>query len=276
MSKTFDISGIPMGGGTPLALIAGPCALESQSLAEDICGEVKEIADRLGIPYIFKSSYDKANRQSYGSFRGPGIDKGLEMLAAIRETFSVPVLTDVHSPAEALKAGKVVDVLQIPAFLCRQTDLAVACGKTGKPVFAKKGQFTAPEDMLSTAKKIEEGGSDRVVLVERGTSFGYHDLVVDMRSLAIMSDLGYPVVFDCTHSVQQPGGAKGASGGNPQFIGTLARAAVAAGVDGVFIETHPDCTKALCDAATMLPLDRLEELLSQLVDIHTCLGRHLL
>ncbi len=268
MNKPIEISGIRIGGNSPLVLIAGPCALESQTLAEDVCGQVKEIAGRLGMPYIFKSSYDKANRQSYGSFRGPGIDKGLEMLAAIREKFSVPVLTDIHSPEEAAKAGEVVDVLQIPAFLCRQTDIAYACGQTGKPVFAKKGQFMAPEDMLSTAKKIEEGGSDKVILVERGTTFGYHDLVVDMRSLAIMGDLGYPVVFDCTHSVQQPGGAKGASGGNPQFIGTLARAAVAAGIDGVFIETHPDCTNALCDAATMLPLDRLEELLGQLVNIH--------
>ena len=191
MSNPFDIAGIPIGKGEPLVLIAGPCALESQELAEDICGQVKEIAGRLRMPYIFKSSYDKANRQSYGSFRGPGIDKGLEILAAIREKFSVPVLTDVHSADEALKAGEVVDVVQIPAFLCRQTDLAVACGKTGKPVFAKKGQFTAPEDMLATAKKIGEGGSGGVVLVERGTSFGYHDLVVDMRSLTIMRDLGF-------------------------------------------------------------------------------------
>jgi 2-dehydro-3-deoxyphosphooctonate aldolase (KDO 8-P synthase) len=189
------------------------------------------------------------------------------MLARIREKFGVPVLTDVHSPGEARKAGEVVDVIQIPAFLCRQTDLAYACGRTGKPVFVKKGQFMAPEDMLSTARKVEEGGSDRVALVERGTTFGYHDLVVDMRSLPTMRGLGFPVVFDCTHSVQRPGGERTRSGGDPRFIGTLARAAVAAGIDGVFIETHPDCEHALCDAATMLPLDRLHGLLTILVGI---------
>ena len=212
-------------------------------------------------------SYDKANRQSAQSFRGPGLDKGLKILAHIRETFGVPVLTDVHSPEQALRAAEVVNVLQIPAFLCRQTDLALACGSTGKPVLIKKGQFMAPEDMGSIARKVEEGGSDRVVLVERGTAFGYHDLVVDMRSFPVMQSLGCPVVHDCTHSVQRPGAGGGKSGGDPQFIETLARAAVAAGVDGVYIETHPDCTNALCDAATMLQLDRLEDLLKTLIEI---------
>ena len=267
MSEQFDIAGISVGGGSPLFLVAGPCVIESEELAEEVCDRVKEISGRLGIGYIFKSSYDKANRQSYGSFRGPGIEKGLEILARLRERYNVPVLTDVHSPEEARKAGKVVDVLQIPAFLCRQTDLALACGSTGKPVFVKKGQFMAPEDMISTVRKIEEGGSDRVVLVERGTTFGYHDLVVDMRSLDILHNLKCPVVYDCTHSVQRPGAGKERSGGNPQFIETLARAAVAAGVDGVFIETHPDCSRALCDATTMLELDRLEELLKKLMEI---------
>ena len=267
MNKMFEIAGIPVGGGSPLFLVAGPCVIESEEIVDEVCGTVKEISERLGIQYIFKSSYDKANRQSYGSFRGPGIEKGLEILAGLREKYNVPVLTDVHSPEEALKAGKIVDVLQLPAFLCRQTDLAVACGSTGKPVFAKKGQFMAPEDMISTVRKIEEGGSDRVVLVERGTTFGYHDLVVDMRSLDVLHNLKCPVVYDCTHSVQRPGAGKGRSGGDPRFIETLARAAVAAGVDGVFIETHPDCSRALCDASTMLELDRLEELLRVLKDI---------
>ncbi|MFC1541308.1 3-deoxy-8-phosphooctulonate synthase [Candidatus Latescibacterota bacterium] len=269
MGEKFDIADIPVGGGTPIFLVAGPCVLESEAIADEICGTVKEICGRLGIHYIFKSSYDKANRQSYGSFRGPGIDKGLEILAGLCERHNVPVLTDVHSPGEAIKAGKIVDVIQIPAFLCRQTDLAYACGTTGKPVFAKKGQFMAPEDMISTVRKIEEGGSDRVVLVERGTTFGYHDLVVDMRSLDIMHNLKCPVVFDCTHAVQRPGAGKGISGGSPVFIGTLARAAVAAGVDGVFIETHPDCSKALCDSSTMLELKLLEELMKKLIDIDT-------
>ena len=267
MNEPFEISGINVGGGSPIFLVAGPCVIESEELAENVCGSVKEISGRLGIPYIFKSSYDKANRQSYGSFRGPGIDRGLEILARIRDKFNVPVLTDVHSPEEAKRAGEVVDVLQIPAFLCRQTDLAIACGSSGKPVFAKKGQFMAPEDMISTVRKIEEGGSNRVVLVERGTTFGYHDLVVDMRSLDIMHNLGCPVVFDCTHSVQKPGAGKGRSGGNPRYIETLARSAVAAGVDGVYIETHPDCSRALCDASTMLELDKLERLLKVLMDI---------
>src|SRR3989339_621660 len=221
--EKFDISGITVGGNSSIFLVAGPCVLESRELAFEVCGKVVEITGRLGMKYIFKSSYDKANRQSYGSFRGPGIESGLELLAEIREKFVVPVLTDVHSPEEAVKAAGYVDVLQIPAFLSRQTDLALACGSTGKPVFAKKGQFMAPEDMISVALKINEGGSNRVVLVERGTTFGYHDLVVDMRSLPVMRNLGCPVVFDCTHSVQRPGAERGHSGGNPQFISTLAR-----------------------------------------------------
>jgi 2-dehydro-3-deoxyphosphooctonate aldolase (KDO 8-P synthase) len=185
--------------------------------------------------------------------------EGLPLLAHIRETFGVPVLTDVHSPGEAQKAGKVVDALQIPAFLCRQTDLALACGMTGKPVLVKKGQFAAPEDMASIARKVEDGGSDRILLGERGTTFGYHDLVVDMRSLEVMRSLGCPVVFDCTHSVQRPGAGGGKSGGDRRFIEPLARAAVAVGIDALFLETHPDCDSALSDAATRLPLDRGED-----------------
>lgn len=267
MRSSFEIAGVSVGGGAPLFLVAGPCVLESEDLARRVCGEVREIAGRLGIGYVFKSSYDKANRQSYNSYRGPGLERGLEILARIREEFGAPVLTDVHSPEEAVRAGAVVDVLQIPAFLCRQTDLAWACGRTGKPVFVKKGQFMAPEDMTSIARKVEEGGSDRIVLVERGTTFGYHNLVVDMRSFPLMREIGCPAVFDCTHSVQRPGGQGDRSGGDPRFIGTLARAAVGAGVDGLFIETHPDCASALCDAATMLPLDRLAEMLKVLIEI---------
>lgn len=273
MSSAFTVSGITIGSPGPLFLVAGPCVIESAGLAGEVCARIKELASGIGIPYIFKSSYDKANRQSYGSFRGPGIEKGLEILAGLREKYDVPVLTDVHSPEEARRAGQVVDILQIPAFLCRQTDLAVACGATGRPVFIKKGQFMAPEDMISSLRKVEEGGSNRVVLVERGTTFGYHDLVVDMRSLDIMHNLGCPVVFDCTHSVQRPGAGTGRSGGAPQHIETLARAAVAAGVDGVFIETHPDCPQALCDASTMLDLDRLGPLLETLMSIDSCVRR---
>ena len=273
MKESFDIEGIRVGRDAPIFLVAGPCVLESEELADRVCGAVKEITGRLGIGFIFKSSYDKANRQSFDSFRGPGIEKGLDILGSLRESYSVPVLTDVHSPEEARLAGKVVDVLQIPAYLCRQTDLALACGESGKPVFVKKGQFMAPEDMISTVRKVERGGSDRVALMERGTVFGYHNLVVDMRSLVVMRKLGCPVVYDCTHSVQRPGEGKEKSGGEPGFIEPLARAAVACGVDGVFIETHPDCDNARCDAATMLPLDRLEELLKQLIDIDSCVKR---
>ncbi len=267
MAEAFDISGIRLGGGAPIVLVAGPCVLESESLANDTCGRILDITARLGMPFIFKSSYDKANRQSSDSYRGPGIAYGLDILAGIRKKFGVPVVTDIHTSEEALTAGAVVDVVQLPAFLCRQTDLALACGETRKPVFVKKGQFMAPEDMRGTVEKIRRGGSDRVALIERGTSFGYHDLVVDMRSLPILRSLGVPVLFDCTHSVQRPGAAGTGSGGNPEFIAILARAAVAVGVDGVFIETHPDCASAKCDAATMLPLDRLEGLLKVLMEI---------
>ncbi len=271
MQQHFSIGPVRIGGGTPLVLIAGPCVIESESLVRKICGTVSGMARELGIGYIFKASYDKANRQSIGSFRGPGIEEGLQILAGVRDEFSVPVLTDVHSPEEAAQAGEVADVLQIPAFLSRQTDLAVACGRTGKPVFVKKGQFMAPEDMGSSAAKVERGGSDRIALVERGSMFGYHDLVVDMRSLKVMHNLGCPVVFDATHSVQKPGAGKGSSGGSPAFIEPLARAAVACGVDGIFFETHPDCTNALCDAATMLPINRLRALLHDLVAIDSLL-----
>ncbi len=273
MPESFDIAGIPIGGGAPIVLFAGPCVLESADLAHEVCAAVKTIADRLGIGYVFKASYDKANRQSAGSFRGPGLEEGLRILADIRARHGVPVLTDVHTEYQAKEAGKVVDVVQVPAYLSRQTDLVMACGKTGKPVLVKKGQFLPPEKMKSVIEKVQAGGSDRVILCERGTVFGYGDLVVDMRSLCIMKKLGAPVVYDATHSLQRLLPNEEVSGGVREFIEPLARAAVACGVDGVFIETHPDCANALCDAATMLPLDRLEPLLEVLVAIDRLVKR---
>ena len=267
MKSSFDIAGIPIGGGAPFVLFAGPCVLESADLAHEVCAAVKDIAARRGIGYVFKASYDKANRQSHDSFRGPGIEEGLAILDEVRDQHGVPVLTDVHSPDEAIRAGKVVDVVQVPAYLGRQTDLVMACGHTGKPVLVKKGQFLPPQRMKSVIEKVEAGGSDRIMLCERGAVFGYGDLVVDMRSLYIMKKLGAPVVYDAVHSVQRLLPNKETSGGVREYIEPLARAAVACGVDGVFIETHPDCDSARCDAATMLPLDKLEGLLTTLIDL---------
>ena len=259
-----SIGKIHIGEGMPLALIAGPCVIESEALVMETAQAIKEVAERVNIPFIFKASYAKKNRLSIASFSGPGVEAGLRILERVRSEVGVPVLTDVHSPSEAAQAASVVDVLQIPAFLCRQTDLALAAGRTGKPVNVKKGPFVSPEDMGPIARKIESTGNPRILLTERGATFGYHDLVVDMRSIVIMRQLGYPVVFDATHSVQRPGGAGSISGGNPEFIFPLARAAVAVGVDAVFIETHPCPSEALCDAASMLPLGKLEELLREL------------
>ncbi len=262
----FTINGIPVGDSAPLIFIGGPCVIESEDLALRTASIIHEITDKLGIPFIFKSSFDKANRLSHRSFRGPGIKKGLEILHKIRTTVGVPLLTDVHSIEDVQPVAEVVDVLQIPAFLCRQTDLALTCGKTGKAVLIKKGQFMAPEDMKNSALKVIEGGSEKVCLCERGTFFGYHNLVVDMRSLVIMGR-DFPVIFDVTHSVQIPGGGGHTSSGQPSFILPLARAAVATGVDGLFVETHPDPEKALCDGPTMLPLKNLEALLLSVMDI---------
>ena len=262
--KPVQIRNIRIGSGEPLALIAGPCVIESEALVMETAEAIKAMAERLKMPFIFKASYAKKNRLSITSFSGPGIEAGLRILERVRSEVDVPVLTDVHSPSEAVAAASVVDVLQIPAFLCRQTDLALAAGRTGKPVNVKKGPFVSPEDMGPIARKIESVGNEQVLLTERGTTFGYHDLVVDMRSIVVMRQLGYPVVFDATHSVQRPGGSGSNSGGNPEFIFPLARAAVAVGVDAVFIETHPCPSEALCDAASMLPLGRLEELLREL------------
>jgi len=262
------IQTITLGGNRPLVLIAGPCVVESRDLVLRTAEQVKRTAEKYRVPVIFKSSYKKANRTSGSSFTGLGIDEALEILAQVKKDFKLPVLTDVHSESEVAAAASVADVLQIPAFLCRQTDLLQAAGRTGKVVNIKKGQFLAPEDMKHAADKVAATGNTKIVLTERGTTFGYHNLVVDMRALKIMRDLGYPVVLDATHSVQLPGGVAAAqSGGQPEFIFTLARAGVAAGCDGLFVEVHPDPPRAFSDAASQLRLDLLDELLKQVTAI---------
>ncbi len=255
--------GIVLGGERPV-LIAGPCVIESQDLILEVAGRLRELAARHDVPYVFKASFDKANRSSLASFRGPGLDAGLEMLARLKAALDVPVLTDVHEPAQAAAAAEVADVLQVPAFLCRQTDLLLACGRTGAVVNVKKGQFLAPGDVANIVEKVRSTGNPRVFLTERGTSFGYHNLVVDMRGLPVMRRFA-PVVFDITHSLQLPGGLGHATGGAREFHPHLARAAAAAGVDGFFVEVHPDPSKALSDATTQLGFEELERLLPQLV-----------
>jgi 2-dehydro-3-deoxyphosphooctonate aldolase (KDO 8-P synthase) len=257
----------------PLAIIAGPCVIESEALCLEVAEALYQVALRCNVLPIFKASYDKANRTSVDSFRGPGIEVGLRVLQKVRSDVGLPVLTDIHSPEQAAVAAEAVDILQIPAFLCRQTDLLIAAGKTGKPVNIKKGQFLAPLDMRHLARKVESTGNKQIMLTERGASFGYHDLVVDMRSLVQLAEMGYPVVFDATHSVQRMGGSAGVSGGSPQFIEPLARAAVATGaVSAVFIETHPRPQEALSDRASMLPLNRLESLVKELVRVAEAVG----
>lgn len=268
MVQEIDLSGFHGGGVHPQFLIAGPCVIESEQLVLDTAFQIAEIAKQVGFPFIFKASYDKANRSSIQSFRGLGIDEGLSILQKVKDKVQVPVLTDVHSVEEATQAGKIVDVLQIPAFLCRQTDLLVASAKTGKVVNVKKGQFLSPWDMKNVVHKLEESGTKKIVLTERGASFGYNNLVVDMRSLPVMRGLGYPVVFDATHSVQLPGGGGTKSSGQREFIAPLARAAAAAGCDGFFMEVHPDPDSALSDGPNMIPLKKLKELLQQL--LHVC------
>jgi 2-dehydro-3-deoxyphosphooctonate aldolase (KDO 8-P synthase) len=267
MTESVKIGNIQIEKGSRLVLIAGPCVIESEKIVLHTCEKIKEIATKVNIPFIFKSSYSKANRLSAESYSGPGMSKGLKILEKVKREFEVCILTDIHNPDEAEPVSEVADVLQIPAFLCRQTDLVLAAAKTGKAVNLKKGQFMAPEDMGSIAKKIESLGNHNILFTERGTFFGYHNLVVDMRSLVIMRNLGYPVVFDATHSLQLPGSGGGFSGGQPQFIFPLARAAVACGCDTLFIETHPDVKNALCDKDSMLPLEKLEELLVQVIEI---------
>jgi 2-dehydro-3-deoxyphosphooctonate aldolase (KDO 8-P synthase) len=262
-TKAISIGRIHIGGNHPLVLIAGPCVVENREVTLQTAKIIRSIAEKHQIPFIFKSSYRKANRTSSNSFASIGDEKALQILAEVKREFDIPILTDIHSPAEATIAAEVADVLQIPAFLCRQTELLEAAGKTGKAVNIKKGQFVAPDDMHLAAEKVAATGNDKILLTERGTTFGYHNLVVDMRSLSIMRKSGYPVVLDATHSVQLPGGAKNQSGGQPEFIFPIARAGVAAGCDALFIETHPNPAEAFSDAASQLKLDLLEELVKQ-------------
>ena len=266
-------SGTPLevGTGNPLLLIAGPCVLESLELAKEVATTMQEICDRLGISYVFKASFDKANRTSITSYRGPGIKTGLELMARIRSEVGVPVVSDIHEPQQAQPAAEVLDIIQIPAFLCRQTDLLTAASQTGKPINLKKGQFVSPWDMENAVMKIREGGSSQVMLVERGASFGYNNLVVDMRSLPVMRSFDCPVVYDATHSVQLPGGAGGSSGGQREYIAPLTRAAAAVGIDGLFMEVHPDPANALCDGPNSIPLDSIEEVLHRVANIRACL-----
>ena len=256
----IEISNIRIGSGNPLVLIAGPCVIEDEEITLRTAEEIQKITSELEIPFIFKSSYRKANRTSLDSFTGLDEKAALGILKKVKDTFGLPVLTDIHTENEALRASCVADILQIPAFLCRQTDLLIAAGKTGKAVNIKKGQFLAPEDMRHAAEKVTSTGNTKVMLTERGTTFGYHDLVVDMRSLIVMRELGYPVVMDATHAVQIPSQG-GISGGQPKFIPPIARAAVAVGIDALFMEVHPDPQHALSDAASQFPLSRLRNLL---------------
>ncbi|MCX8087023.1 MAG: 3-deoxy-8-phosphooctulonate synthase [Rhodocyclaceae bacterium] len=272
----MKLCGFEVGLDKPLFLIAGPCMAESEQLCLDVAGRMKEITAKLGIPYVFKASYDKANRSSSRSPRGPGMEKGLEWLSRVRREIGVPVLTDVHTEAEIAPVAAVVDVLQTPAFLCRQTDFIQAVAATGKPVNIKKGQFLAPDDMKQVVAKAKEanGGAETILVCERGASFGYHNLVSDMRSLAIMRETGCPVVFDATHSVQLPGGQGTSSGGQREFVPVLARAAVAAGIAGLFMETHPAPETALSDGPNAWPLDRMAELLETLLELDAVIKRH--
>jgi 2-dehydro-3-deoxyphosphooctonate aldolase (KDO 8-P synthase) len=262
-------SGVPLlvGSGRPLLLIAGPCALESEELARTVASAMADICARLGISYVFKASFDKANRTSLSSFRGPGLEKGLAILAAIRRELNVPVLSDIHDISQVAAAAEVLDILQIPAFLCRQTDLLVAAARSGKVINVKKGQFVSPWDMENVVAKVRGAGGSKLLLVERGASFGYNNLVVDMRSLPVMRSFGCPVVFDATHSVQLPGGAGGCSSGQRQFVAPLAKAAMAVGIDGLFLEVHPQPDQAQCDGPNSLPLDEVENLLRQILKV---------
>ncbi len=265
MVRTVKVGNkLVIGGNKPFVLMAGPCVIESKQSAFKIAETLVKMTAKLKIPFVFKASYDKANRTSINSFRGPGIEEGLRVLAEIKAKLGVPVVSDVHDKYEAQLAAEVLDIIQIPAFLCRQTDLIVAAARTGRVVNVKKGQFLAPWDAKAIIKKMEEAGNRKLLLTERGVSFGYNTLVSDFRSLSIMRELGYPVVFDATHSVQKPGGLGHASGGESQYVPLLARCAAAAGVDAVFIETHPNPAKALSDGPNMIPLNKLEALLKDL------------
>jgi 2-dehydro-3-deoxyphosphooctonate aldolase (KDO 8-P synthase) len=275
MSATREIAlgSLRLGGGNPLFLIAGPCVIESEGHARMMAEKVAKVATDAGLPYIFKASYDKANRSSLKAFRGPGLKEGLRILGKIKKELKLPVLTDIHDASQAEPAAEVCDVLQIPAFLARQTDLLIAAGKTGRIINIKKGQFLSPWDMGNVAEKVASTGNTKILLTERGASFGYQNLVVDMRSFPIMQRTGYPVVYDVTHSVQLPGGQGHASGGQPQFIESLARAGVAAGVDGIFLETHDNPAAALSDGPNALPLAQLPALLVKLKGLSAVVRR---
>lgn len=250
------------------SLIAGPCVIESEEMVLSIAEQMKDITDKLGVPYTFKASFDKANRTSISGFRGPGIEEGLRILQKVKDTYNLPICTDIHEPWQAEKAAAVCDILQIPAFLCRQTDLLVAAAKTGKCINIKKAQFLAPWDMKNCVEKVRQSGNDNVMLCERGTTFGYNTLVVDMTGLRVMKDMGVPVIFDATHSVQKPGGNGTSTGGNRQYVEYLAKAAVSVGVDGLFMETHPDPDNAKSDGPNMVPLGEMEELLKKLQRVY--------
>lgn len=267
MTRKIKVGEIEIGGNLPFVLIAGPCVLEREEEALEIAGKIKEITRTLEIPFIFKSSYDKANRSSHLSYRGPGIERGLKILERIKKEIKVPVLSDIHRVEEIKPASQVLDIIQIPAFLCRQTDLIQEAGCTKKPVNVKKGQFLSPQEMKNVIQKIEAVGNQNILLTERGTFFGYNNLVVDMRSLVIMRKYGYPVVFDTTHSVQTPGGEGKVSGGEPEFIFPLARGAVAVGIDALFIEVHPEPERALSDAKSMFRLSKLPQILTFLKEL---------
>ena len=258
---------LKVGAGQPMLLIGGPCALESEEIARQVAGTMQEICAKLGLSYVFKASYDKANRTSLESYRGPGIEKGLEVLGRIREQFGVPIVSDIHLPSQAAIAAEVLDILQIPAFLCRQTDILSAASATGKVINLKKGQFVSPWDMENAVSKIRSSGTSKVMLVERGSTYGYNNLVVDMRGLPVMRAFNCPVIYDATHSVQLPGGAGGTSGGQREFIAPLTRAAIAAGIDGLFMEIHPQPDQALCDGPNSMPLDAMEGFLAKMIRI---------
>ena len=272
--KAAQIGTYQVGGKNPLVLMAGPCVIEGKERTLKIAKGIKEITDRLGIPFIFKASYDKANRSSFSSFRGPGQKEGLAILQSIKDELRVPVISDVHEVAEVHAAAQVLDILQVPAFLSRQTDLVYACGKEGKAVSVKKGQFMAPGDMKNVVAKLREAGQENIFLTERGASFGYNNLVVDMRSFPIMRSLGVPVIFDGTHSVQLPGGGGTHSTGQREFVGPLVRAATAIGIDGLFLEVHDNPAEALSDGPNMLYLDQLEDLLKDVLALDQIARRH--
>jgi 2-dehydro-3-deoxyphosphooctonate aldolase (KDO 8-P synthase) len=268
MAKPINLGNLNIGGGSPLVLIAGPCVIEDYETTREIAGHLKQTTDRLEMPFIFKASFDKANRTSVTAFRGPGLTEGLRVLEEIKKEFGMAILSDVHRISELPAAARVLDIIQIPAFLCRQTDVIVEVAKTGRPVNIKKGQFLAPWDIANVVDKVTSAGNHRILITERGTMFGYNNLVVDFRGFMILRQTGYPVIFDATHSVQLPGGAGKSSGGQREYAPMLARAAVAAGVDGVFMEVHPNPEQALCDGPNALKLDTIYHLLSRLKTIH--------